>query len=157
MCCLLEGTDWKIGQRGVSWSSTMRNVGPTFWGEIIQITWTGCRIMGWEVVLQIKSSASWLIEGEHEPEVCSYGRQGWLSSEMASAGCEPTLCSSLMRHIWTSGYNTVLLCTKDMDLLEEVTKMLEAQECIVIYREAESTGVVQPGEREVQGRSCQCV
>lgn len=52
--------------------------------------------------------------------------------EMSSVGCGPVLSSVLMRHIWTAGYNSVLLCTKDTDLLEEVTKMLEAQEYIVI-------------------------
>lgn len=51
-----------------------------------------------------------------------------LHLKVSSAGCDSALCSAL---IWTSGYSTVLLCTKDTDLLEEVTKMLEAQERIV--------------------------
>lgn len=38
-----------------------------------------CRIVGWEVALQMRNSASWWTEGGCEPAVCSHGREGWLS------------------------------------------------------------------------------
>lgn len=148
MCCLLKGAGWKtelvhgvqqcekcdahpLGRNNPNHLDRLQNNGLGNSFEDQELSILVVRRWTWA-----SSAFSW----QRGPIV--FG----LHSEMSSVGCDPALCSALMRHIWTAGHNSALLCTKSMDLLEEVTKMLEAKEYSHIWRNWEHWGCLAWGK-----------